>query len=71
VRIFFAGGENKSHSKYLSELGVKNILISYYYLHKKNKKMTNTQKVNELYDQFGKDAVILCDSGAATLQKNC
>jgi len=58
--VFFAGAESPKVRKALYECGVKNILVSYYYLNR-------TEEVNEIFSMFDRIAI---DSGAFTMLDN-
>jgi hypothetical protein len=44
LKIYFAGSENKTHRKTLLEAGVRNILMSYYYLSKSKTSLKDIKK---------------------------
>jgi len=60
MKIFFAGAESNEHRKSLLEIGVKNILLTFYYLKDKN-----DEKIKEMFDELKKENInIFLDSGA-------
>lgn len=58
MRLLFAASENKRIRRWLKEVKVKNVLLSYYYI--KQRKVD----INEVLDQF---PVVAIDSGAFTM----
>lgn len=62
MKIFFAGAEHDEHRKILLDIGVKNILVSYFYLQKKPE-----QKIEQMLKEMKENNVnIFLDSGAFT-----
>lgn len=59
TKVVFAGMEDLGNLRYAAQLGVRNVLLSYYYLRKR-------KNVDEFIAMFDKFEVVIIDSGAYT-----
>lgn len=68
MKIFLAGAENKSHSHVLKNTKAEHVLVSYLLMTKNSSSEKIKERMIWLKGEYP-TAKIICDSGAATLQK--